>query len=212
MKITKLEHSCLLVEMPEPVNRTALFDPGVMSEPFINVDSLEFLDDVIITHSHSDHFHLPIIKKLVEKFPEVRITAPAEVVEALKSEGITASSQPSDGIVFFDSPHESVAPLFPLPEQIGVRYLHKLSHPGDSHSFTETTDILALPMTAPWGSMVNAVNLALRLKPKHVLPIHDWHWKDEAKQSTYASVEKLFKENGITFHNLKIGEPIVIND
>jgi len=211
MKITKLEHSCLLVEMPAPVNRTALFDPGAMSEPYVNVDSLEFLDDIFITHQHGDHFHLPLIKKLVEKFPGVRITAPAEVVGQLKAEGIKASSDAPEGVVFFDSPHEKVEPMFPRPEELGYHYLGKLSHPGDSHSFTETKAVLALPTTAPWGSMVRAVNLALELQPKYIIPIHDWHWKDEAKASTYATLEKLFKDNGITFCNVKNGEPVVLD-
>lgn len=211
MKITKLEHSCLLVEMPEPVNRTALFDPGSMSESYVDVESLEFLDDIFITHSHGDHYDASLIKKLVEKFPDVRITAPKDVVDDLESQGIKARSEPPEGIVFFNSPHESVDPLFPRPEEIGYHYLDKLSHPGDSHSFTESKAVLALPMTAPWGSMVKAVNLALELKPKYVVPIHDWHWKGEAKASTYGNVEKLFQQHGITFLNLKNGEPVVID-
>lgn len=210
MKITKLEHSCLLVEMPAPVDRTVLFDPGAMSESYINVDSLEFLDDIVITHNHGDHFHVPLIKKLVAKFPDVRITAPQEIVDALADEGIKASATPPDGMTLFDSPHESVEPMFPTPQEIGVHYLDKLSHPGDSHSFHETKEILALPMNGPWASMVQAVNLALELQPKHILPIHDWHLKDEAKQSIYASLVKLFESKGITFYNLKNGEPVVI--
>ena len=64
MKVTKFVHSCLLVEMPAPINRTALFDPGAMSVDALEVDSLEYLDDIIITHEHGDHFHLPLIKQL----------------------------------------------------------------------------------------------------------------------------------------------------
>lgn len=210
MKITKLEHSCLLVEMPAPVNRTVLFDPGAMSEPYINVDSLEFLDDIVITHSHGDHFHVPLLKKLVAKFPDVRITAPQEIVDTLAGEGIKASATPPDGMVLFDSPHESVEPMFPTPQEIGVHYLDKLSHPGDSHSFRETKEILALPMNGPWASMVKAVNLALELQPKYIIPIHDWHLRDEAEQSIYDSLVKLFEGKGITFYNLKNGEPVVI--
>lgn len=211
MKITKLEHSCLLVEMPTPVNRTALFDPGVMSTLFIDIDSLEFLDDIFITHSHADHIDADLVKKLVEKFPDVRITAPADVVDQLKEQGISATSQASEGVTFFDAPHEHVEPMFPRPEEIGFHYLEKLSHPGDSHSFGETKAVLALPMTAPWGSMVTAVNLALKLKPQYVVPIHDWHWKDEAKKSTYGSVGKLLKDNGITFLDLENGKPVVVD-
>jgi L-ascorbate metabolism protein UlaG (beta-lactamase superfamily) len=210
MKITKFVHSCLLVEMPEPVNRTALFDPGSMSEEALDVDNLMYLDDIIITHEHGDHFSLPLVQKLVAKFPQVRITATEPVVQQLSAAGIKASSQESDGIKFFESPHESVEPMFPRPEEIGVHYLDLLSDPGDSHSFRETKQILALPVTAPWGATTKAVNLALELKPKYVLPIHDWHYRDEARTSTYDRLETVFAEHDITFCKLETGTPVVI--
>jgi len=211
MKITKFEHSCLLVEMPAPVNRTALFDPGEYST--YQVEALEFLDDVIITHGHADHFVIDNIKALVAKFPQLRITAPPEVVNQLKDQGIAASSEESDGLVFFDSPHEIIRPFYPYdpPGEIGVHYLDALTHPGDSHSFTETKAILALPVQAPWGSPNNAVKLGLELKPKYILPIHDWHWRQEAKRGNYAQLEQVFKEQGITFLPLQNGVPVVID-
>lgn len=210
MKITKFVHSCLLVEMPEPVNRTALFDPGVMSSEALRGHRFEYLDDIIITHSHEDHFDIETVKWLVQQFPEVRITAPADVVATLESERVAASDQSSDGIVFFDSPHENVEPLFPRPQELGVHYLDLLSHPGDSHSFTETKRILALPVTGPWGSHIRAINLALELKPEHILPIHDWHWNDQARQSSYAKMDQVFADNGMHFYPLQTGEPVVI--
>ncbi len=210
MKITKFVHSCLLVEMPGPVNRTALFDPGMMSEEALDVDSLDYLDDIIITHGHPDHISMELMKKLTAKFPDARITATPEVVEQLAEEGIAASSEASEGINFFEAPHENVQPLFPQPQQIGVHYLDKLSNPGDSHSFHRTKAILALPITAPWGSTVKAVNLALELKPQYILPIHDWHFSDEARGQTYDMLEKTFGGQGITFLKLQTGEPVVI--
>lgn len=211
MKITKLEHSCLLVEMPAPVNRTALFDPGVMSEPFVDVDSLQYLDDIFITHSHPDHMSIPLISKLVEKFPDVRITGPREVVAKLKQEGIAASSEAPEGVEFFDSKHERVLPLFQPPEEVGFHYLDMLSHPGDSHGFTESKAVLALPVTAPWGSMVRAVNLACEVGPQYILPIHDWHWREEAKAQAYDQLEKVFADKGMTFLKLENGKPVVID-
>ena len=210
MKITKFVHSCLLVEMPAPVNRTVLFDPGAMSEAAVNVDSLQYLDDIVITHVHGDHFHMPLIQKLITKFPEVRITAPTEVVAVLAEEGITASDEAPDGMEFFESPHENVQPLFPQPEQIGVHYLDSLTHPGDSHSFTETKEILALPVSGPWASTIVAINLAIKLKPRYILPIHDWHWSDQAREMMYQNIEGALAKEDITFMSLKTGEPVVI--
>lgn len=210
MKITKFVHSCLLVEMPAPVNRTVLFDPGVMSESALDVDSLEYLDDIVITHVHSDHLSLPLIRKLLAKFPQVRITAPSEVVAQLAEDGITASDEAPEGMELFDSPHENVQPLFVQPEQIGVHYLGVLSHPGDSHSFVQTKEILALPVSGPWASTIMAVNLAIKLKPRYVLPIHDWHWSDQARDMMYEIIGDALAKEGITFMPLKTGEPVVI--
>lgn len=212
MKITKFVHSCLLVEMPEPVSRTVLFDPGVMSEEVLAGHNFEFLDDIIITHEHSDHLSMPCVKRLVEQFPDVSITASQSVVNQLQSEGISASSQESEGIVFFEAPHEHGEPLLTkYPEQIGVHYLDTLTHPGDCHTFKETKAILALPITAPWGSTVRAVNLALELKPKYILPIHDWHYRDEARTQTYNNLEQFFAGKGIAFVKLETGEPVVLD-
>lgn len=212
MRVTKFIHSCLLVETP---GRAAIFDPGTMSEEALGKalddGSVTRLDDIFITHGHQDHLSLPLIKRLLGKFPDARITAPQEVVDQLAGEGIKASAAPPEGVTFFEAPHESVAPLFgEPPQQIGVHYLGLLSDPGDSHSFKETREVLALPVTAPWGSTIRALNLALELKPKYVLPIHDWHWRDEARNSTYDMYERILGEQGITFYKLKTGHPVDI--
>ena len=91
-----------------------------------------------------------------------------------------------------------------------MHYLDLLSHPGDSHSFNETKLILALPVSGPWASTVTAVNLAIKLKPKTVLPIHDWHWSDAARQQMYQGIGEALGKQGIDFIWLQTGEPIVI--
>ena len=208
MKITKIVHSCLLVEMPD---RTVLFDPGFMSEPLLDVDSLSYLDDILITHEHGDHFYLPLIKKLVERFPNVRITAPPSVVVQLQDAALRGTSEAPEGVELLESPHESVEPLFPTPEETGYHYLGLLTHPGDSHSFTETKDIMALPITAPWGTVMNALKLAITLKPKYVVPIHDWHWRDEARTGVYENVANVLEKEGIHFIKAVNGEAFTID-
>lgn len=209
MKITKFVHSCLLVEEG---GRVALFDPGEFSVDALNADSLDRLDDIFITHEHFDHFNLELIKRLLVKFPTVKITTNNSIVLKLQEAGIKASAEASEGVAFFDSPHEGHPPMFNPPEEVGIHYLNKLTHPGDSHSFSETKDILALPVAAPWGSTDRAVQLALELRPKYIVPIHDWHWKDEVREQMYDRLEALFAEANIQFFKMKTGEPIVIGE
>jgi len=69
MKISKHIHSCLLVE---DEGKTILIDPGKYSydEKALNVVSLEKLDMIAITHQHSDHMYIPLIKEIVAMFPQ----------------------------------------------------------------------------------------------------------------------------------------------
>ncbi len=208
MKITKYIHSCLLVETPD---RVAIFDPGAMSYPAFDISKLEKLDDIFITHIHQDHMHIPFVKELREKFPGARITTTKEAAQKLKAEGIDAQTSPPEGVVFFESPHEDTRPIFPIPEEIGIHYLDLLTDPGDSHSFHETKAVLALPITAPWGSSIKGFNLAMELKPKFVIPIHDWHWSDEARHSMYDTYELIAQKQGVTFLKPETGQPLEVS-
>jgi len=211
MKITKLAHSCLLVEMPEPVNRTVLFDPGQMSAELVRAAQLKYLDDIVITHEHFDHFDEALVAELVIQFPKVRILAPTSVVSKLEQAGITASATPQQGMILFNAPHEPMTPLGDPPAAIGVHYLNTLSHPGDSHHFTESKAVLALPITGPWGTSARAAQLISELKPQYVVPIHDWMWKDSWRKDMYARFALYCKELGVTFISPVDGEPFVLD-
>ncbi|HET8690438.1 MAG TPA: MBL fold metallo-hydrolase [Candidatus Saccharimonadales bacterium] len=210
MKITKLVHSCLLIETPE---RVCLIDPGNFSVEALDSISLDQLDDILITHEHGDHMDVGAIKQLLNDFPSVNIIAPPEAARKLHEAGIeTATDKLVDGVETFDSPHESVAPLFGQPPQeYGFHYLSKLSHPGDSHSFSETKSILALPVSAPWGSTVRAINLGLELRPDYIIPIHDWHWNDQARANMYDRMARVFAENDIEFIKAENGQAFEID-
>lgn len=207
MKITKFGHSCLLVEVAGPIRRSALFDPGIFSE--LPVDLLSRLDYVIITHEHPDHIDLQLLKNIVAKFPNVQIKVPDTLVAELLKAGIPTGEV--GGVKVFKAPHEGHKPFLSPPDNLGIHYLDLLTNPGDSHSFTQSKAVLVLPITAPWGSTDAAVQLALKLKPKHILPVHDWHWKDQVRVQMYDRLEELFKGQGITFHKLKNGQPVVID-
>lgn len=206
MKITKYVHSCLLIEADEAV---VLADPGTFSweSGLFSVDNLQRLDYITVSHEHPDHLNEAFLKALVSKFPSVRIITNSAIAARLQASGYENVSTQGDTVVQpFATQHESVQPFGEVPDHVGVHVLDRLTHPGDSHHFTETKEILALPMTGPWGSFMAAVSLALKLQPKYVLPIHDWHWNDTARARAYDDAARLLAEHNITFVKTRDGE------
>ena len=206
MQITKFVHSCLLIEED---SKKILIDPGNYSEESLGVNSLNGLDYLLITHEHPDHMYLPLIKKTLEKSPEVKIISNPSVAGILGNEGIKASTDGDKFIKLEEVPHEKIWMGKPV-QNVKFIVTGKLTHPGDSHTFTQTTEILALPIQAPWGSTTAAVELAEKLKPKIIIPIHDWHWKDEARENMYKRLAEHFAALSIKFTGLEDGVTINI--
>jgi L-ascorbate metabolism protein UlaG (beta-lactamase superfamily) len=207
MKITKFVHACLLIETAD---KAVLFDPGNYSyeSGTIDIAKLPALDYVAITHEHADHCYLPFIEALVQHSPGLTIVTNQKVAALI--EGKVNSRiivEPEANFEFFASPHESL-PTGPAPENVGIHFAGTITHPGDSHSFNETKEVLAMPMTAPWGSMSAAIEKIIALKPRVVIPIHDWHWRPEALSGMYERFREMLATKGIDFKIPVDGEPI----
>ena len=204
MKISKHVHSCLLIQ---EAGKIILIDPGqyTYEAKALDLNSISNLDYLLITHEHPDHFYLPFIKEIIAKFPEVKILTNLSIVELLNKEGIQSASEGDDFVKIEEVPHEKIFGTDP-PKNVMFIINDKLADPGDSHHFQTSAEILALPIQAPWGSTTAAVELAERLKPKVIIPIHDWHWNEQARLGMYQRLEKYFESLGIKFLGLKTGQ------
>src|SRR3989344_968649 len=150
MKITKYVHSCLLVEEK---GKAALIDPGNYTSQSRSLDLryLEKLDFVLITHEHADHLHIPFLKEILAQFPEVVVITNPSVVLLLEQEGIRASSKGNAFVAVKEFSHEKIFSSV-APPNVLFDVFSRLTHPGDSFGFSETREVLALPVQAPWGS------------------------------------------------------------
>jgi len=209
MKITKFVHACILVETPE---MAVLFDPGIYSfeSPALDIQALPTIKYVVITHEHADHFHLPFLEAVLKNSPGPTVITTKSLASQLEGKiSAKISTEPLGNFEFFASPHESI-PTGPAPENIGVHFDGVFTHPGDCQTFHETKAVLAMPMTAPWGSISAAVSKIIELKPKVVIPIHDWHWRPEALSGMYERLRELLQNEGIDFKIPADGEPIEV--
>lgn len=199
MKVAKYLHSCLLVEEK---GVAVLIDPGIYTyqEKVLNLDLIERVDYLLITHEHGDHFYIPLIKEVLTKFPEVKIISNSSVVGFLNKENIKAISAGNEFVQLKNMLHVRLLDSL-APENTVFTLFNKLTHPGDCISFDKTTDVLAMPIQAPWGSMVECCEKAVSLKPRVVIPIHDYHWRDEVREGIYKRLEIYFGKAGIRFLN-----------
>lgn len=208
MEITKYVHSCLLININ---GKTILIDPGNYSydSKALDINILEKLDYLLITHEHPDHMYLPFIQEILAKFPDLTIVSNSSVQGKLSAEGIKSTTDSVDIIKVQIVGHERVFGTEP-PANMLFNIADTLTHPGDSLHFTSQTPILALPIQAPWCSLTQAVEFAISLKPQVILPIHDWHWNDVARTAFYKRLEEYFAKNGIKFLSLETGQKVVI--
>ncbi|NHC15017.1 MBL fold metallo-hydrolase [Motilibacter deserti] len=176
MKITKLGHSCLLVEESDA---RMLVDPGAFSA----FDGLTGLSGILVTHQHFDHVHVDKLRPLLQANPEATLVVDPGTAEQLADAGISPARTLSDGetvdiagveVRGFGRDH---APFHPdAPNIVNTGYLigGRLFHPGDALTVPGfDVEVLAVPIVAPWSNIGQTVDFVRAVKPKVAFPIHD---------------------------------------
>jgi L-ascorbate metabolism protein UlaG (beta-lactamase superfamily) len=178
--ITKLVHACLLVEAD---GTRTLVDPGnfTWADERFDLSLVEGVDRILITHEHADHVSVDFVRGALERSNDAVVETTPSLAAILAAQDIQAVTE---GTTQFAAPHERI-PIGPGPQNTGFHIAGALSHPGDSHSFAETMPILAMPFAAPWGSLVAGIDRARLVKPRYVVPIHDWFLSVDGKAFMY---------------------------
>ncbi len=150
MKITKLGHCCMLIEID---SLRILTDPGGWSS--FKQDNLRAIDLVLITHEHADHLHLESLKKILENNPNSQIITNTSVGKLL-TESLIMHEKIEDGesnefsgvnIEGFGTTHEEIYGEFGLVQNTGYFVGNKFFYPGDSFTNPgKEIEVLALPV------------------------------------------------------------------
>lgn len=210
MKLTKFAHSCVLVE---DQGMTVLFDPGTFSWNSGSVDmgSLPEVHKIIVSHRHPDHCAEPFVRALVQQFPDAVWFAPDDAEADLMAWGVSQVMRQSSGNVqVAQVNHAPVEPFGVQVQNLVTNLSGRVTHPGDTHDFVEAGDVLLLPVQAPWGTTIRAIELVQNLKPKYVLPIHDWMWNEEWRQNCYDRFEQIFAGTDTKFLRPVDGQAIEV--
>lgn len=211
MKITKLVHSCLIIDNG---SKKILVDPGGYSwnSGRVSEDMLTDIDAVVITHAHGDHCDETFAKVVAKQSQNAKWYGPEQVVNKLKVWGISAANISNDeDIKFIESAHADLSPWFPeQPEHTSYVLFGGVFISGDCQTITDIhgASILAGAVNGgPWGGVVGFTKMvdAMAVRPKRVIPIHDWHWNEDARKGIYNQLAVVMESMGVTFVPLEIG-------
>ncbi len=176
MKITKLGHCCLLIEIR---GTRFLTDPGNYT---ILQNEVKNIDVVLISHEHTDHLHIESLKIVLQNNPKAVVISNSSVGIILEKENIPYKKVAhGENLKINDvslsghgEKHALIYKGYEQTENTGYYIDKKLFYPGDAFTeITEKIDILAFPIAAPWLNIQQAMDYVLKIKPRTAIPVHD---------------------------------------
>ncbi len=209
MKLTKFEHSCLIIEVS---GSRLIIDPGVFTMPLGDIGDVVA---VVITHEHGDHWTPDQLQRIIDRNPDVKIYGPAGVVAAAKdftiekvAGGDVIEIEPFN-LKFFGEKHAVIHESIPIIDNVGVLVNDELYYPGDSFTLPGVTvGTLAAPAGAPWMKIGESMDFVLAVKPKRAIPVHEMVLSVAGKGMTNDRLSWATTQGGGDFFVLEPGEEL----
>ena len=209
MKVTKLGHSCVLVEVDEG---RLLVDPGNLS--IAQHQDLRDIDLILYTHEHGDHLHIDSLQILLVHNPEAVIVcnqgvgaqlAAADIayqVLAGQDEAVVA------GILLraHDCAHAEIFEDFGQVPHTGYLVAGRLYLPGDSYQVPDwPVEILAPAIVAPFAPIRDVTRFIQAVQPQTVLTMHDGQLNEHGLNTWYGLLERLLVDEVVEFVRFPTG-------
>jgi len=184
MKITKYQHACLVIEKE---GATLVVDPGSYTHDFIIPKRV---DGIVITHEHTDHFDEKLVQAILLAHPKAVIVAHESISGRFTSFNAIAAKPGETSQVgpfalrFFGGIHAAIADSIPVPPNLGVLVDERFYYPGDSFVVPDGVQVqeLALPASAPWLKISDAMAFLSQVRPQFAFPTHDAILSADGKQ------------------------------
>jgi len=212
MRLTKLEHACLVLE---EAGKTLIVDPGSFTTPLLGMNDVVA---IVITHEHADHWTDDQLKRILERNPDARLFGPAGVASAASDFDITTVGNGDQVEVapftlrFFGGKHAVIHSSIPVVDNVGVLVNDALYYAGDSFTIPEgvTVDTLAVPASAPWLKISEVMDYVMAVKPRKSFPTHEMLLSVAGKSMSNTRIQSATENGGGEFFPLEPNDTLDI--
>ncbi len=208
MKITKLEHSGIIIEKNE---KQIVFDPVEFKE---RIPKLENVVAIIITHKHSDHLQPEIIARIRNDNPQAKIFTTNDAAPLIDGAIIVKGGDSIEvdefRLDFFGKDHAAIVPGQIPCENIGVVVDDEIVNPGDSFDLpNKEAKVLFVAISAPWLKIVESMKYVESARPNMVIPVHDALLSELGESISSNWIKKACDGVGAEYRGLSFGENVV---
>jgi L-ascorbate metabolism protein UlaG (beta-lactamase superfamily) len=198
MKLTKHEHSCVVVEKD---GTSIVIDPGAFSAGAAQI--IAGAEAILITHEHMDHVNEAAINEALAARPGLRVYAPAGLatVFAARQDQFTPVAAGDElalgslGVTVHGTQHAVIHPDIPAVANVGYLLDGSVYHPGDAYFVPDAlVSVLLLPTSGPWMKIGEAADYVRAVRPQQIIQIHELLLSDIGLQLAGA----ILGEQGLT--------------
>lgn len=209
MNITKYEHACFVVEKD---GQRLLVDPGNFTDDFRLPEDLMA---VVLTHLHPDHCDVHKLARIREHYPNIPFFAHQSVAKEYR--GTTFEIvEPGDikqaggfTLEFNGGEHATIHPDIPPIANLSVTIDGILYYPGDSFAVPpKQMQIIAVPASAPWLKISEAMDFITKTRPAYAFPTHDAILSGKGKQLVDRLLGIAAAQVNTTYERIKSGETV----
>jgi L-ascorbate metabolism protein UlaG (beta-lactamase superfamily) len=178
VRLQKFEHCCLLVE---DAGYRLLIDPGCFAG---GLDALSGVTGVLVTHVHEDHLDVDRLSRVLEAHPDAQVVCDEGSAASLAKRGITGRVV-HDGdrldlgttVDVYGREHAIIHPDLPTIPNVGYLVANRLFYAGDAFTVPDApVEVLAVPVSAPWMKLREAVDFVRTIRPRVAVPVHDYQY------------------------------------
>jgi L-ascorbate metabolism protein UlaG (beta-lactamase superfamily) len=206
--IRRLTDSCLLVTTD---TATTLLDPGfhTFTSGEVDLDTIGDVHRILVTHEHGDHVSPDFLKWLLERGSDITVYGNPAVAALLEKSGIEVDTSLPSNTSAEDVLHETT-PGGGTPPNRAWTISDVVTHPGDSYGPTSSAPVLALGLLTPWGTTFESLEFARKLRPRQVVPVHDFYLSNQGREWIYTTARNVLATDGIEFIPLGWGESCTV--